>query len=231
MSRLIDLLGGSSSEIWFDTPPPLGGSDASIPYCEEARSRGQDARTGFLMKGGEIRICGESVAMVLWYPGAVSTWTAGYRDAVSFDFSGCLMAAYEFGGERRVAHIQRGENDRLKDWLDFLRTHRSEISNLVMFRPDADEADRRASQDRSSYLLWGIITAANECYSLCVRDTADEKRFSRVFLIRHDAGVGIDRYGSLLDAPDPAAAEARARAFFMSMTKTEVSPRNSCILF
>lgn len=227
MSRLIDLMQGNPDTIHLSIPQVLrGGVDLYNGFPVENVNEPDH----MCQRGGLMWVCGIPTALVLWQHGYVSIQPRNaYMDAISFQFSGCIMAAYEYLGNSYVAHIQRGEYDRLNAWLNFVRKNRRDISRLVMFRPDAEEWDRVYSlydtREKDVY-LWGVITPRYECYSVCVRDLVnyeDGKRFSLIFLTHHYAGLGVEAYEPLLETQDDNA----HRAFFNSMQKwQDVPPRS-----
>lgn len=209
-------------------------------------------KTKICERGGLLWICKKPTIVVLWKSAKISIYPWNpYMNAVSFQFSGCIMAAFKWKGKDYIAHIQRGETDCMADWIDFIKNDRKDISNLVMFRPDAEAWNRerqilKLPRDRDVY-LWGLITPERHCYSVCVCDSKcggviskgkhesfrngvpdyyDGRKYSLVFLIRHYAGVFVDNYKKLLESPD----EESWKSFFMNMQKCSVvSPRTDIL--
>ncbi len=151
-------------------------------------------------------------------------------NAVSFQFSGCLMAAFCCNQQYYIAHIQRGDADCMDIWINFIKANEVNISSLVMFRPDAEAWDRERSAlstKEKSVSLWGLITPERHCYSLCVRDRVsweEGRQYSLVFLTRHYAGLAVKNYRELLDSSN----ERDRKSFFIGMQKwSDVPPRTA----
>ncbi|MEL6110039.1 MAG: hypothetical protein AAFU85_28845 [Planctomycetota bacterium] len=108
-----------------------------------------------------------------WYlpfvPNGINYVNAQGRDVVSYNFTGCLMVAYSFGGSQRVAHVSTGKGqDCLGSWADV----KAQSKNVFEFRP-SDFIDTGGGAFGGCY---GIITSDLKTYAVTVtRDSAGVK--------------------------------------------------------
>lgn len=88
------------------------------------------------------------------------------KDVISFNFTGCLMAAYTAkNGSRRVAHISTGADQDCKEEWDRIK---SESSGVKVFKPD-DHGDIAAvASTQQGWNCYGLITSTGECFSIVV---------------------------------------------------------------
>ncbi len=101
------------------------------------------------------------------------------RTVFSKDFSGCMMVVYRKDGGRRVAHVAASQVRTMDCKQAFLNTLQANGAELIgWFKPYSDAADgaRTVSNFRvirghiegqiSRLTTFGVITAANEAYSI-----------------------------------------------------------------
>lgn len=165
-------------------------------------------------KGGRVQLNNHWVDAVIWEYKCISIHEKMPSiDAISFDFSGCVMAVFCLRGTWYSAHIQMGEYDRALDWIDFIWRERSNLTALGMFRPDMELVDSipanfwdsnpvsiidPAHQYASQAHLWGIITADGRFVSLCVYPLNDSFQQFRVLSIKeHYLSMDPQYYDSL----------------------------------
>lgn len=148
---------------------------------------------------------------VIWREGVIAEYeTQRKTDLVSFNFSGCLMAGYEYKGGRRAAHIHAGggeSHDCKKAWCEYVPSlDRSRMGRFVLFRPDGDRRERLIAKLRSDRVqfddvsVMGIITATFECYSVgLVLQTCDNMQLWQVaFIEQHLAPTTFESYAEML---------------------------------
>lgn len=120
---------------------------------------------------------------------AITQWES-YRDVISFEFSGCVMAKYMLCGKIYVCHIycadiQHANNDRRWDWRTFVVDKKKEIQSFCMFRPGNEDLD----YVRRDVEIWGVISE-NRCYSVFV--DAEKRRL--LCIKEHTYGILLDNY-------------------------------------
>ena len=97
--------------------------------------------------------------------------TQGF-DVISFNFTGCLMAAYvDETGARRVCHVATGENGDCKPaWEEIKKGAKS----FIQFKPS--ESIARADFEGQAFTgCYGIITATDECFAVVVAQRAGKR--------------------------------------------------------
>lgn len=168
-----------------------------------------DKENGIYLRGdNNIVIEGSCLNAVIWMNGYISLYhTPKNQDFISFDFDGCVMASFDIGNEHYAAHIQRGENDRTQDWINFLTKRRRDIKNLVMFRPNFQrlrKVRQRLTTPNNAW-LWGLITPDRNCYSICVSGEENEQanfssqnEFSLEFIERHLTPFHLGAYDKII---------------------------------
>jgi hypothetical protein len=95
----------------------------------------------------------------------INSVDAGGMDVVSYNFSGCLMAAYKVGGAFRVCHVSTGDGQDCKvEWARIKAT-----SNAVFeFKP----SDFCATGGAALLGVYGLITADLQTYAITVVQNA-----------------------------------------------------------
>lgn len=125
--------------------------------------------------GGTVFISDYELDTVIWGSNFITLQTIGTgRDAISFDFCGCVMAAYLIDGIWTAAHIHCGptfDYDRKRTWIRYYLSRQKAISQLKMFQPDY-----RFYRGKG-ILTWGVITKEGRCYSVYVEPKDGGKRF------------------------------------------------------
>lgn len=152
-------------------------------------------------KGGEFTTQSMmKISTVNWMFNEITIWPMGNLDALSFEFSGCVMAAFQWRGSWYSAHIQMGgEFPRWREWGRFISDIRTQITNLIMFRPDSTEQDNIARKygirDKEDVRIVGLITTEKECFTLFLTPLdKTEKRFKLLAYKQHWASCNIDAY-------------------------------------
>lgn len=177
--------------MWFDHQP--------------TRSTGD-----IVFKDQTVKINEQCLDAVLWAPGKVSLAPQLFRDAISFNFTGCVMARYEDRKHHRwAAHIHMDKDKRMDckhAWCRYI--NRQKPIGLQMFRPDTDALFQAASSERSlNVKLLGVITSEGACYSIVIAAPQDNpdgmpQQWSVVKLLQHDAPLLAEGYASILQQED-----------------------------
>ena len=116
---------------------------------------------------------------VPYAPGGVN-YVETTGDVISGIFSGCVMAIYTHNGNRRVGHVHTGDDAGANlDCKDFMKALLASpgYHAVFQFKPfekarDGDRAVAIASKTAfgaNGCCTFGLVTAANECYSLYTR--------------------------------------------------------------
>ena len=114
-------------------------------------------------------ITGGDALWLPYTPGAINyTFSAG-RDVISGPFSGCIMAAYNKGGGRRVCHVStETSEDHRHDCKALWGNIKEECTSYIEFKPFdvLRQFTRRKLKQFGNIVIFGIITGDNNCYSL-----------------------------------------------------------------
>lgn len=149
-----------------------------------------------VFKGSDIRFTRDSgcflnnrimLSAVIWQSSFVSLIESHY-DAISFEFSGCLMARFKMDGRYYAAHIHCDANrrdDSRYAWSNFIYLHRNRISDLTIFQPGHCLGKLKNT--------WGIIERDGTCYTVILEESQDGETVEILDIIRHE------RYGSRID--------------------------------
>lgn len=87
------------------------------------------------------------------------------KDVISFNFTGCIMAAYVTkGGSRRVCHVSTGSKQDCKPEWDRIK---KDSKNVVEFKP-SDAIDPKKLSGLAFKGCYGIITADDKCFAVVV---------------------------------------------------------------
>lgn len=129
-------------------------------------------------RGGNLTICGRPFGAVIWINQMITIHAIGPVDAISFDFTGCVMGTYDLGGTHYAVHIHAMNQTSRNTWAQYM-TANPGITNLVMFYPDVPGADDvKAQLGVYGVEVMGLITAIGECYTLYVcGEGNDENRY------------------------------------------------------
>lgn len=85
----------------------------------------------------------------------------GEYDVISYNFTGCLMAAFTFEKKKRICHVSTGEGqDCLPEW----RKIKAKSVNVFEFRP-SDFIDAKGGAFNGCY---GLITRSLQVYSITI---------------------------------------------------------------
>ena len=85
------------------------------------------------------------------------------NDAISFKFSGCIMARFRIHEVYYVAHIHTDKDQELdcrKAWADFILNNENIIDELIMFKPGSEGTGFPTGG------CHGIITRCGQCYTV-----------------------------------------------------------------
>ena len=165
-----------------------------------------DKKNNVYNRGDCITIEGYNLNAVIWLPDRISLYhTQKHLDFISFDFSGCVMASFDMGTEHYAAHIQRGESDCTRHWINFFEENKTVIKNLVMFRPAFRRINEISVQPSDGVWLWGLITPNRECYSIYVSgklgdgpSLVNNNLFSLKLIVQHLAPFNVGAYDQIL---------------------------------
>ncbi|MGY4890436.1 UNVERIFIED_CONTAM: hypothetical protein EX528_08640 [Xanthomonas axonopodis] len=143
------------------------GDDASwLP-----RKEGELTGSGGLIEVPGTKLEGYATKYLPFIPNAISAVHSGGLDVISYNFSGCLMAAYTAqDGRRMVCHVSTGEGNDCKSAWDQIR---STSTNVLEFRP----SDYIDTKGRSLAGCYGLIT--NDDRSLAITVVSGKDPSSR----------------------------------------------------
>lgn len=160
------------------------------------------SRRGGMFEIGRFFSVQPAVAVV-WAYGDIAYYPIGNSDAFSFDFSGCVMAAFRTT-QWYAVHIQIEDHDCKEAWIRYMAAN-PKIEDLVMFRPNVEEADSlsarlpKVNNKPPNIYIWGLISTRRVCYTLYLTDNSKaEQNFSLAGIIRHTTGYKRDYYDQLL---------------------------------
>lgn len=137
-----------------------------------------------LDKGCDLQICGRNVSAVFWSYGCTTQHVAIHADMLSFEFSGCSMAAYTKQGVRYAVHVGASDpghyydDSRIK-FARFYNANRNSLTTLRVFKPYAASYLTRQMQ------VWGAITREGNCYTVIMQDMTDCRNNGREFFKLH----------------------------------------------
>ena len=164
-----------------------------------------DENSHIFFKGGEFltqRMM--KVRTVNWMYKEITLWPMGSSDVLSFEFSGCIMAAFQWDGIWHAAHIQMGgEFSRFREWGRFMSEIHLQLTKLIMFRPDhtkkRDVQNRYRIQDEDDIRVVGLITTEKECFTLYLKKLdKTEKNFALLAYKQHNPSLMVNAYESIL---------------------------------
>ncbi len=101
------------------------------------------------------------------------------NDAISFNFSGCIMARFRIHEVYYVAHIHTDTDrnwDCRKAWADFVLKNENIIDELIMFKLGSEETGSLNGK------CHGIITRNGQCYT--IRTDSNTRNCSNIHLHR-----------------------------------------------
>jgi hypothetical protein len=102
----------------------------------------------------------ESYKFLPFVPNGINWVAAQGQDVISAPFSGCIMAAYEDGGVRKVCHVSTGNE--LGDCKATWNALKAEYSNVLEFRPSDFIENTPHSR------CYGLLTADLKVYTILV---------------------------------------------------------------
>lgn len=190
----------SSKDTYAYSPAPAGAGPPNQPWFPTYGATFRLSRPMGI--GNTVHI----VDAVKWRPGQITLFKAP-GDSVSFRFGGCIMARFLLNGTYYAAHIHTAEPgseamDQRLAWAQFVNQY--DIRNLVMFQPGVEAFERNGPSRGTE--IWGVITSAQQCYAIYVKDEATVKApigQYKILKIVHYPGIGRDRryYNPLLTMP------------------------------
>lgn len=120
----------------------------------------------FEIAGGQFQYEGIPYSYVAYYQGKISIAPFNCEYAMSFNFSGCLMASFKIRGQEYVCHITSDHIcNRKKDFYDFLIRERIIANDFTIFKPQFE-----TKKDSKIGYVCGLISKERgrekKCYSI-----------------------------------------------------------------
>ena len=115
------------------------------------------------------------------------------NDAISFNFTGCIMARFRICETYYVAHIHTDRCQSLdcrKAWADFVLKNKNIIDELIMFKPGSKETEPLTGK------CHGIITRCGQCYTIMIDPNTN--RCSKIHLHRQTK-KSVEGYKEILE--------------------------------
>lgn len=115
------------------------------------------------------------------------------NDAISFNFTGCIMARLRICETYYVAHIHTDrcqDLDCRKAWADFVLKNKNIIDELIMFKPGSKETEPLTGK------CHGIITRSGQCYTIMIDPNTN--RCSKIHLHRQTKN-SVEGYKEILE--------------------------------
>ena len=115
------------------------------------------------------------------------------NDAISFNFSGCIMARFRICETYYVAHIHTDrcqDLDCRKAWADFVLKNENIIDELIMFKPGSEVTGSLNGK------CHGIITRNGQCYTIMIDPNTN--RCSKIHLHRQTKN-SVEGYKEILE--------------------------------
>ena len=159
-----------------------------------------DGNSHIFFKGGEFVAQAMKTRTVNWMYDEITLWPMGNLDIVSFEFSGCIMAAFRWDGIWHAAHIQMGgEFPRYMEWGRFISSIRNKLTALLMFRPDytkkRDVCRRYEIENEDDIRVVGLVATELECFTLYLKKLDDtERKFALLAYKQHYPSRNINVY-------------------------------------
>jgi len=144
------------------------GKDASWLPVAEGKSGGT---------GKECSIGVESLQGHLYLPfvkNGINYVESQGKDVISYNFTGCIMAAYTpTGGSRRVCHVSTGANQDCKAEWERIKKNSKDV---IEIKPsDFIDVKLFAGTGNSLKGCYGIITADGRCFAVVVGSSTGGK--------------------------------------------------------
>lgn len=96
---------------------------------------------------------------VVYVPRKLSIFPVQPNDAIlSFDFTGCCMAVFDFKNRKYAAHIALDGNLKVKEYWNLIVRY-GLIQNCLLFNPTDPFQNLNTK-------YWGLITDSNDCYTI-----------------------------------------------------------------
>jgi len=90
------------------------------------------AGTGKELSQGSEEVLGGSGIYLPFAANGINYVESQGKDVISYNFTGCIMAAYTKGGTRRVCHVSTGDGQDCKAEWDSIK---GQSSDIVAFKP------------------------------------------------------------------------------------------------
>jgi len=87
------------------------------------------------------------------------------KDVVSYNFTGCVMAAYTVGGSRRVCHVSTGDGQNCRPAWEQIQKGAKDV---IEFQPHKAMDVKALQQVGAKAGCYGLITAEGKCYAATV---------------------------------------------------------------
>lgn len=156
----------------------------------------------FVVLGKTLNIRGYLLDTVKFKYGHVSLFET-YRDVISFEFGGCVMAYFQWYNKTFAAHIHNAEAsawgcDQRYNWGDFVR--KESVRALNMFQPGSDALEHLARVQPFGVCIWGVITADRSCYSIYTECQPKTDKLQLLSIKKHESyGLCTNNYNTLLN--------------------------------
>ena len=125
--------------------------------------------TGAEISVGTKEVKGGEGIYLPFVPNGINYVETQGKDVISFNFSGCIMAAYTVNGSRRVCHVSTGSQQDCKAAWENIKKGAKDVKE---FRPH-EHIDTDTLQKVGSYKgCYGLITAEGKCYAITVSGDA-----------------------------------------------------------
>lgn len=160
--------------------------------------------------GGLMSINNCITESVLWATNKISLRRLrSVCGAISFNFSGCSMACFNYNGKRYAAHIHIGDDKNcLKEWVRYISSicknneNAPNITNFVMFKPHINinlflELFNKI-QDTN---IVGYVDSCYNCYTIYMYLEVNDGLYNWkvLYIYKHHVSQEITHYYSLLN--------------------------------
>ena len=130
---------------------------------------------------GEGKLCQIGISQSLvqgakylpFAPKGINWISQGSSDVISYNFTGCIMAAFTHENIRKVCHVSTGTGQDCKEEWEKIKKASSSVSE---FKP-SDYIDTKGSAFVGCY---GLITRDNHAYSITVVSKGGKKVISKI---------------------------------------------------
>ncbi|BBO71284.1 hypothetical protein DSCA_52140 [Desulfosarcina alkanivorans] len=121
--------------------------------------------TGKEMSRGSVELPGGAGIYLPFAANGINCVASQGKDVISYNFTGCIMAAYTQNGSRRVCHVSTGKGQDCKTEWEAIR---QASTHVIAFKPHEFANIDAIQQAGQAFNCYGLITAAGECFSIAV---------------------------------------------------------------